>query len=70
MSKVLKMTFQVNDSKNVTYNLDNPKEDLTKAQVEGAMQSIIDKKMIVSDGENAKAIKDIVVRETNDVALA
>lgn len=70
MSKVLKMTFQSDGGKAVTYNLADPKDGLTKAEVEAAMQSMIDKNAVSVGEETATGIKDVVVRETNDIVLA
>lgn len=70
MSKVLKMTFQLDDNKTVSYNLNDPKDGLTKAEVDAAMQLMIDKQAIVSGGVSPTGIKEAVIRETSETALA
>lgn len=43
MDKVLMLQFLDEDNKEHTITINNPKEDLTKAQITTAMQTIIDK---------------------------
>ena len=70
MSKTLKMTFTLDDSKAYTCSLLNPKDGLTKAEVEAVMQSVIDKEAFVVNGAKPAAIKEAVIRETSETALA
>ena len=70
MTSVLKMTFTLSNNKSMTLNLVSPKEGLTKAAVEAAMQLVIDKQAFSLGGAFPVAVKSLVIRETNDVELA
>ena len=70
MSKVLKMTFQLEGTKTLTYTLAEPKEALTRADVEAVMYTMIARKAVVSNGVSPTAIKAIVVKSTEEIALA
>ena len=70
MSKVLKMTFLMEGKKTLTYSLADPKDGLTKAEVETVMQDMITKKAIVETGASPLAIKAAVLRSTEEEALA
>ena len=70
MSKILKMTFVLSGNKTVTYNLADPKAGLTKAEVEAVMNSMITKKAGIVNGVSPTAIKEAVLRSTEETALA
>lgn len=64
MAKVLEMTFKTDQDKEVTYNLSDPKSDLTKLQANTAMQSMIDKAVFSNNSGELSAIKTAKVKET------
>jgi hypothetical protein len=64
------MVFELPDKKTTTCNLANPKAGLTKEAVTAAMDAIIAKKMLVVNGMNPTAIKEAVIRSTEDSQLA
>ena len=70
MSKTLKMTFQLDGTKTVTYSLAAPKYGLTKAEVEGVMNTLIEKKAFVVKGIYPIGIKEALIKSTEDIALA
>ena len=70
MSKTLKMTFKLEGAKTVTYSLADPKEGLTKAEVEGVMNTLIEKKAFVVKGLCPIGIKEALIKSTDDIALA
>ena len=70
MSKTLKMTFQLDGTKTVTYSLAVPKDGLTKAEVEGVMNTLIEKKAFVVKGIYPTGIKEALIKSTEDIALA
>ena len=70
MSKVLRMTFKLEGTKTATYNLASPKDGLTKAAVEGVMQDMITKKAILVKGVAPTAIKEAVIKSTEETPLA
>ena len=70
MSKTLKMTFLMEGNKTFTYSLAEPKEVLTKAEVEAVMTSMIEKKAVVVNGIFPTAVKEALIRSTEDTVLA
>ena len=64
------MTFQLEGTKTLTYTLASPKETLTRADVEAVMNTMIARKAVLSNGISPTAIKAIVVKSTEEVALA
>ncbi len=70
MSKVLKMTFLMEGKKTLTYSLADPKDGLTKAEVDAVMQMMITKKAVVQNGVMPTGIKAEVIRSTEEEALA
>ena len=70
MSKTLRMTFQLNGTKTLSLSLADPKDGLTKADVETAMNNMIGKKALLVSGESPIGIKEIVVRSTENIELA
>jgi len=47
--KTLKMVFGTSDNDKMTISLNSPKETLTPAEVQTAMQSVIDNSIFVDD---------------------
>lgn len=70
MSKALKMTFKLDGTKTVTYSLADPKEGLTKVEVEDVMNALIAKKAFAVNGSYPTAIKEAIIRSTEEVDLA
>ena len=70
MSKVLRMTFSLSDSKTVSFSLADPKDGLTKAEVEAAMDDMLTKQAVIVDGVQPSAIKGAVIKNTEEIALA
>ncbi len=70
MSTVLKMTFLMEGKKTLTYSLADPKDGLTKAEVDAVMQTMITKKAVVAQGMAPVDIKAAVLRSTEEAALA
>jgi len=70
MSKVLKMVFNLEGAKTLTYSLADPKDGLTKAAVEAVMNNMIAKQAVVVDGIYPQSIKEAVIRSTEEIALA
>lgn len=50
VTQTLRMTFLNESGNNVSISLDNPKDDLTAAQVQTAMDLIITKNIFISTG--------------------
>ena len=69
MAKTLHMRFSLENGKATTVSLAQPKDDLTRANVEPVMQSIVDKQAIRVKEANATGIKSAVIREVNETKL-
>lgn len=65
----LTMVFILDNDKEYKYNLSEPKEDLTKEQVDAVMQKIIDSNAILKDGHGANAIKESYITTTSKNTL-
>jgi len=65
----LRMLFRNQEGKNVTITLNNPKDDLTTAEIETAMDLVIAKNIFTSTGGDIVAKQDIRVisNTTNDL---
>ena len=68
--KQLRMTMKMSSGKELTVNLMDPKDGLTKAEVATCLQNVIDKKAIVSGTAYPVSIKEIEVQTVETQALA
>lgn len=67
--KTLRMSFAAADGSSMSLSLDNPKDDLTQAEIESAMDTIIGKNIFESTGGDLVTKKDakIIDTTTNDL---
>lgn len=67
--KVLRMSFGAADGSTMSLSLDNPKADLTQAEIEGVMDTVIAKNIFTAAGGDLVEKKDakIVDTITNDM---
>lgn len=70
MKSVLKMVLSLPGNRSMTYSLAEPKEGLTKAEVQATLQGMLGKQAIVVDGNFPTAIKDAYIQESNRRELA
>ena len=63
MAKTLKMTYALDNGKNYTMNLADPKEGLNEALVKPAMQNVVTKDALLVGGAKAVAAKSAEIRE-------
>ena len=68
-SQTLRMVFRNQAGRNVTISLDNPRDDLTAAEVQGVMDLVIAKNVFTSTGGDLVAVQDIRIIDstTNDL---
>lgn len=68
-SSILRMVFRNAEDKNVTITLDNPRPDITGAEIEAAMDLVIARNIITSSGGDLVAKQDIRIIDstTNDL---
>ena len=62
--KALRMTFNNDSGKAVSFTLADPKADLTGAQVEAVMDQIVAKDIFTSSGGGLVSKKDIKITDT------
>ena len=68
--KMLHMVFNAEGKKELTVSLTDPKENLTKAEVETVMQDIITKNAIIKNGASMLSVKRSFIREVTETELA
>ncbi|HHW44511.1 DUF2922 family protein [Desulfofundulus thermobenzoicus] len=68
-TQTLRMVFRNENGSNFSISLDNPKNDLTAAQIEAVMDLIISKNVFLTNGGALVSKQDvqIVDRTTNDL---
>lgn len=70
MKRTLKMLFVIESGKTCTFSVDDPKNGLTKTEVDDVMNEMIEDRAILYNNSEATNIKDAYIYETNTVALA
>lgn len=70
MTRVLKLIFEVHGGKTVTFNVADPKSDLTKTEALTTANLILEADAIDYNGADATDLKDVYIYETNKVALS
>ncbi len=63
-SKTLRMVFKSQAGRNVTITLDNPRSDLSSAEIEAAMDLIIARNIFTSSGGDLVSKQDIKIIDT------
>lgn len=66
----LTMVFTLDNGDNFKYNLADPKDELTKSEVDVVMQKMIDTQAIIKDNHKATAIKEAYITTTTQDVLA
>lgn len=71
MAQVLQLTFANIAGNTMTMNINDPKPNLTEAEVNAAMQTIIDQQVFSKDGFlfNVKKSANIVERNVTEIKL-
>ena len=64
MAQVLRMTFLNAAGNRVSITLDNPRDDITQAEVQTAMNTIITKNILVTSGGELASIDSAAIIET------
>jgi hypothetical protein len=70
MDKTLELVFRNAAGKEVTISLADPKEDLTKAQVDAVMEDIISRSVFTSKTGDLTQIVESRIRTRDAVVLA
>ena len=69
MAKTLNMQFLLDNGKTTTMSLPQPKDNLTRAQVEPVMQSVLDASALSVNDSLAVGIKSAAIREVIETKL-
>lgn len=67
--KTLQIIFKVGDAKEMTFSLIEPKDELTKAEVEAWTSKVVEKQAIVDGGAPVTGVKDFFVKEVTFTQL-
>ena len=70
MAKSLKMVFAVGDAKTTALSLAEPKDGLTKAEVQTALDEMVAKQAITVGGAAITGVKDFYVLSSERSELA
>ena len=70
MAKSLKMVFAVGDAKTATLSLAEPKDGLTKAEVQTALDEMVAKQAITVGGAPITGVEDFCVLSSERSELA
>ena len=69
MAKTLKIVFNLKDTKTATYSLPDPKDSITKNEVQTAAETMLAKKFVLSGGTLATDIKDAYIANVERIEL-
>ena len=70
MKETLLIEFAVENGKNTTISIPDPRTDVTKADVSAAAEEIVAKKAVLSAGNLVSAFKRAYVRTIQETELA
>lgn len=65
LNKKLVMTFKTTDDKKVSFTIDNPREDLSEAEVKACMELIKDKNIFAPGGADLASLVSAKIVETD-----
>lgn len=63
-TKKLTMVFSLDNGDEYNITLSDPKDELTKTEVDTVMQKIIDTSAVIKDGHSPSAIKECYITTT------
>lgn len=71
INKRLVMTFKTTDYNKVSLSVDNPREDITEAEIKSAMDLVVDKNIFAPNGADIASIVEanVVVTDTTPYDL-
>lgn len=69
-TRKLTMVFTLDNGDDFKYNLGDPKDELTKSEVDVVMQKMIDIQAIIKNNHKATAIKEAYITTTTQDVLA
>lgn len=70
MTKALEMVFRNRDGKEVVLSLADPRDNVTKAEVNTVMQDILAKNVFTTKGGELAQVADARIRTRDAVSLA
>lgn len=69
MTSVLKMTWDLMGGGTITWNMPDPKVNLTRPEVVTAMNAVVDGTIIIKNGLEAVTMKDAYIYQTNKIEI-
>ena len=69
MARTLKIAFGLDDEKEMTVTLPEPKADITKAEVDAVCNDAVNKEILLVNGAAAVEYKGAVIREVTETPL-
>jgi len=70
MAKTLKIVFDFDGIKTATFSIADPKDDITKAAVKAATDTMVAKDFVLSGGSLATGVKDAYIENYERIELA
>lgn len=70
MTKTLEMVFRNQDGKEVLISVADPRDDVTRAEVDTVMQDILTRKVFATKGGELTQVVDARIRTRDAVSLA
>ena len=70
MAKTLKIVFHLKDQKTSMLSIADPKDGLTKAEVQAAADEIIAKDFILAGGSAATSVKEFYIQSSDRIERA
>ena len=70
MKGVLKVVVSLTNNKSITYSLADPKEGLTKAEVQAVVKAMMDKRAVSMKDAVLTGMKDAYIQESDRRELA
>lgn len=69
MTRVLKMRMNMPDGKALTWSLQSPRNDLTKATIKTLIEDMMMQGIILYNGAEPQSFRDAYIYETNTIEI-
>ncbi len=67
--RTLKLVFNLNNKKTTTCSLADPKDGLTRAEVEAVTKDIVDQNILLAGDATPESVKDMYIQESKRIEL-
>lgn len=69
MSKVLKLSFNLSSGKRKAWNIPDPKQNVTRAEVTTIANNIINEEFFAPNNDDVISLHDIYIYESNKIEV-